>query len=130
MSETLILVVVVVAIALIFDLINGFHDAANAIATSVSTRVLSPHTAISMAGAFNLVGALTSTAVAKFVAKGIVDPGGFSDTVTQLMILSGLLSAIIWDLITWYFGIPIFFKAVVSLSQCNFIDLSLKSTPK
>jgi PiT family inorganic phosphate transporter len=106
MSETLFLLGLIVVIALVFDFINGFHDAANAIATSVSTRVLSPQTAVLMAGVFNLIGALTSTAVAKFVAKGLVDPTSFSETVVQLMILSGLLAAIIWDLITWYFGLP------------------------
>jgi PiT family inorganic phosphate transporter len=106
MSETLILLVLIIVMALVFDFINGFHDAANAIATSVSTRVLAPHTAVLMAGFFNLVGAFTSTAVAKFVAKGIVNPVDFSEATIQVMVLSGLLAAIIWDLITWYFGLP------------------------
>ncbi|MBI3659761.1 inorganic phosphate transporter [Candidatus Acetothermia bacterium] len=106
MTETLVLLALVIALAIIFDFINGFHDAANAIATSVSTRVLAPHTAVLMAAAFNLIGAFTSTAVAKFVAKGLVDPSGISEVINQVIVLSGLLSAIIWDLITWYFGLP------------------------
>lgn len=94
--------VLVVIVALIFDFINGFHDTANAIATSVATRVLSPGQAIGMAAVLNVVGALTGTAVASTIGKGIIPPEG----TTQLLVLSALLSAIAWDLVTWYYAIP------------------------
>src|SRR5919199_6885448 len=93
---------VIVVIALVFDFINGFHDTANAIATSVATRVLSPGAAVGMAGVLNVVGALTGTAVATTVGKGIVPP----EASTQLLVIASLLSAIVWDLITWRGGIP------------------------
>ena len=102
MHDSFFLLVCVVIFAVIFDFINGFHDTANAIATSVSTRVLSPRNAIIMATVLNLAGAITGTAVAKTVGSGLVDAG----SITQLTVLSALLSAIIWDLITWYFGLP------------------------
>lgn len=90
------------ALALVFDFINGFHDAANAIATVVSTRVLAPRTAILMAGILNFVGALSGTAVAKTVGAGLAQP----ESVTQVTIVAALLSAIIWNLLTWYYAIP------------------------
>lgn len=96
------LLAVVVLLAVAFDLMNGFHDAANAIATSVSTRVLTPRAAIGMAAVLNFVGALTGTAVATTVGKGLVDP----QAVNQVTIISALISAILWDLLTWYFGLP------------------------
>ncbi len=99
-SFSLLIVVVVLAVA--FDLMNGFHDAANAIATSVSTRVLTPRVAIGMAAVLNFVGALTGTAVAATVGKGLVEPQAMS----QLAIACALLSAFLWDLLTWYFGLP------------------------
>jgi PiT family inorganic phosphate transporter len=102
MHDSFFLLVCVVVLAVVFDFINGFHDTANAIATSVSTRVLSPRNAIIMATALNLLGAVSGTAVAKTVGAGLVDAG----SVTQLTVLAALISAIIWDLITWYFGIP------------------------
>jgi PiT family inorganic phosphate transporter len=102
MHDTYVLLVCVIVFATVFDFINGFHDTANAIATSVSTRVLSPKVAVSMAAVLNLVGALTGTAVAKTVGAGLVETA----SVTQLTVVSALLSAIIWDLITWYFGLP------------------------
>jgi PiT family inorganic phosphate transporter len=102
MSEAFILLILVVLVALFFDFINGFHDAANAIATSVSTRVLSPRRAILMAAVLNLVGALSGTAVAKTIGSGLVTV----QSVTQVTILSALFAAILWDLITWYFGLP------------------------
>ena len=102
MQESILLLMVVIFLALIFDFINGFHDAANAIATSVSTRVLTPRTAIVMAAVLNLAGALSGTAVAKMVGSGLVQPGA----VTQVTVVSALLSAIIWNLITWFFGLP------------------------
>jgi inorganic phosphate transporter, PiT family len=99
----LTLVAGLILVALIFDYINGFHDAANSIATVVSTRVLSPGKAVLWAAFFNFVAAFTfGTAVAKTVGSGMVD----IDVVTFAVIFSGLLGAIIWDLITWYFGLP------------------------
>jgi PiT family inorganic phosphate transporter len=96
-------VVLVIAVALVFDFINGFHDAANSIATVVSTRVLSPGQAVVWAAFFNFVAAFTfGTAVAKTVGSGMVD----LSVVTNGVILGGLLGAIAWDLITWYFGLP------------------------
>jgi len=96
------LLVIVVVVALVFDYINGFHDTANAIATSVSTRVLKPNVAIAMAAVLNFVGALFSTKVAHTIGKGIVDPS----LVTFQVVLAALIGAIGWNLITWYFGIP------------------------
>ena len=101
-SGPFIVLVLIVVIGLIFDFINGFHDTANAIATSVATRVLSPGRAVVLAGVFNFVGALTGTAVATTVGKGIVAP----EHSTQLLVISALISAIIWDLVTWWYGIP------------------------
>ncbi|HLG93893.1 MAG TPA: inorganic phosphate transporter, partial [candidate division Zixibacteria bacterium] len=102
MMDSFSLLIVVVILAVAFDMMNGFHDAANAIATSVSTRVLTPRVAIVMAAILNFVGALTGTAVAATVGKGLVDPQAMS----QLAIASALLSAFFWDLITWHFGLP------------------------
>jgi PiT family inorganic phosphate transporter len=102
MHETYLLLITVIVLAVIFDFINGFHDTANAIATSVSTRVLSPRVAVVMAAVLNMVGALSGTAVAHTVGSGIVE----AISITQVTIISALLSAIIWDLITWYFGLP------------------------
>jgi PiT family inorganic phosphate transporter len=99
----LIVVVSLISVALIFDYINGFHDAANSIATVVSTRVLSPGKAVVWAAFFNFVAAFTfGTAVAKTVGSGMVD----INVVTFSVIFGGLAGAIIWDLITWYFGLP------------------------
>jgi inorganic phosphate transporter, PiT family len=102
MDINLILLILVVVLALTFDYINGFHDTANAIATSVATRVLSPAQAIAMAAVLNFIGALIGTEVAKAVGKGIVAP----ELTTQLLVIAALLSAITWNLITWYYGIP------------------------
>jgi PiT family inorganic phosphate transporter len=96
------LLIVVVVAALFFDYTNGFHDAANAVATAISTRALSPGRALAMAAVLDVVGALLSTSVATTIAKGIVEPG----TVTLTIVLTGLLGAIFWNLLTWYFGIP------------------------
>jgi len=98
----LALVLIVVVLGLIFEYVNGFHDAANAIATVVATRVLTPLQAVLMAGSLNLIGALTGVAVAKTVGSGIVDP----KVVTQDLVVAALLAAITWDLITWWFGLP------------------------
>ena len=97
------LVVLVIVVALIFDYINGFHDAANSIATVVSTRVLSPGHAVIWAAFFNFIAAFVfGTAVARTVGSGMVD----INIVTTSVILAGLTGAIIWDLITWYYGLP------------------------
>ncbi len=104
METIFILTIAVVVFALAFDFINGFHDTANAIATSVSTRALKPRVAVYMAAIMNFVGALTFTGVAKTITKDIVDP--FALEQGSLVILAALLSAIIWNLVTWYYGIP------------------------
>lgn len=101
-SNELIVLILIVALGLGFDFINGFHDTANAIATSVATRVLSPGQAVSMAAVLNVAGALTGTAVASTVGKGIIDP----EFATQELVIAALISAISWNLITWWFGIP------------------------
>jgi PiT family inorganic phosphate transporter len=96
------LLICVIVFAIIFDYINGFHDAANAIATVVSTGVLHVRTAVLLAGVLNFVGAVTGTAVAKTIASGFADPA----IVTQTVVLSALIGACIWNLITWWYGIP------------------------
>src|SRR6185437_3051098 len=96
------LLVAVIVLAIAFDYINGFHDAANAIATVVSTGVLPIRTAVIMAGMFNFVGAVTGTAVAKTIASGFADPA----VVTQGVVLSALVGASLWNLFTWWRGIP------------------------
>jgi PiT family inorganic phosphate transporter len=101
---TLALVVLVVAVALAFDYTNGFHDAANAIATSVSTGALTPRVALLMAAVFNLVGALLGEGVAKTIGSGIISiPDGRHGLV---IVLSGLIGAIAWNLLTWWLGLP------------------------
>ena len=99
MEFTLIAVIVV---ALFFDFTNGFHDAANAIATSVSTRALSPRIAVLFAAALNFLGAFASFEVAATIAKGIVD----ADVITESVVLAGVVAAITWNLFTWYLGLP------------------------
>jgi PiT family inorganic phosphate transporter len=96
------IVFAVIGLGLVFEFVNGFHDAANAIATVVATRVLTPLQATVMAGTLNLAGALAGTAVAATVASGIVD----SKRVTQELVLAALLAAVIWDLITFYAALP------------------------
>ncbi len=102
MPEVLFLLIVIVILALGFDYINGFHDTANAIAASVSTGVLSARNAIMLAAAMNLAGALTSTKVAATIGKGIIDPA----YATSWLVIAALLSAIAWNLLTWYWGLP------------------------
>ena len=98
--------IAIVVVALVFDYTNGFHDAANAIATAVSTRALTPRVALALAGVANLVGALLSTEIAKTVGKGIVDPGLLKGTNGLVVVFAALVGAIAWNLITWYFGLP------------------------
>ena len=99
----LAIVVAVVAVALIFDYTNGFHDAANAIATSVSTRALTPRVALLMAAVMNFVGAFLGQKVAKTVSDVITPPAGTSGLV---VVFAGLVGAITWNLVTWYYGLP------------------------
>src|SRR2546421_5492396 len=103
MDPKLVSVAALIGVALIFDYINGFHDAANSIATVVSTRVLSPGTAVVWAAFFNFVAAFgLGTAVAKTIGKGLIDLA----VVDPIVILGGLIGAIVWDLITWWGGLP------------------------
>ncbi|MDQ0216336.1 PiT family inorganic phosphate transporter [Oikeobacillus pervagus] len=104
MDSLLTITVLIVVFALVFDFINGFHDTANAIATSVSTKALKPRHAIILAACMNFLGAMTFTGVAKTITKNIVDP--FTLENGSIVILAALISAILWNLITWYFGIP------------------------
>jgi PiT family inorganic phosphate transporter len=97
-----VLLVVVVVIALGFDFTNGFHDTANAIATSVGTRAVTPRTAVLIAAVANLAGAFVTTAVATNIAKGIID----ANLATEQTLLAALLGAIAWNLLTWWFGLP------------------------
>ena len=100
----LLSVIAIVILALVFDYTNGFHDAANSIATVVSTRVLSPQKAVVWAAFFNFVAAFVlGTHVAKTLGKGMID----LSIVTEHVILAGLIGAIAWNLITWYYGIPV-----------------------
>ncbi len=97
-----LILIAVVAFGFIFDFTNGFHDSANAIATSVSTRAMSPRVAVAIAAVLNFLGAFVSLKVAATVAKGIVDPSA----VTLTLLLTGLVGTIAWNLITWYLGLP------------------------
>src|SRR5262245_36528324 len=99
---TLILIVILVALA--FEYINGFHDTANSIATVVSTKVLSPRQAIILSAGTNVIGALWGTAVAKTIASGLIDTKVLS--IGNEAIICALLGAIIWNLVTWYVGLP------------------------
>lgn len=99
---SLALVIIVVLLALCFDYVNGFHDTANAIATSVSTKALSPRAAIIVAASLNFGGALSGTAVAATIGKSIVAP----QQVTAEVLIAALIGAIFWNVFTWYFGIP------------------------
>ena len=102
MTAALISVFAVVLIAIIFEYINGFHDTANSIATVVGTKVLTPRQAIVLAATTNLLGAFTGIAVAKTISSGLVD----SHFVTQGVLICALLGGIVWNLITWWFGMP------------------------
>ena len=111
MSITVLLVLIIV-VALFFDFTNGFHDTANAMATSIATGALKPKVAVALAGILNLVGAFLSVAVAKTVAGGIVklDVFDLNDTIDSerllLVVFAGLAGGIMWNLFTWLFGIP------------------------
>src|SRR5215207_3165533 len=101
-EPALVVLAAIIALGLAFDFVNGFHDTANAIATSVATRVLSPGQAVSMAAVLNVVGALSGTAVASTVGRGIVPP----HVATQQLVIAALVSAIIWNLFTWWVAVP------------------------
>ena len=101
-DDALFSLVVVIVLAVVFDYINGFHDTANAIATSVATRALRPSHAILMATSFNFIGAFAGTAVAKTIGAGLVDEA----TTTQAVVAAALIGAITWNLITWYLALP------------------------
>jgi inorganic phosphate transporter, PiT family len=102
MPDVSFLLVATIILALVFDYINGFHDTANAIATVVSTRVLTPRVAILLAAGLNFAGAMFATEVAKTVASGIVVPS----EATEVVVLAAVVSAIVWNLVTWFYGIP------------------------
>jgi PiT family inorganic phosphate transporter len=102
LDAAFVMLCLVILAALLFDYINGFHDTANAIATCVSTRAISVRGAIVMAAVLNFAGAMISTKVAGTIGKGIVD----SSNVTQMVVLAGVIGAIVWDLVTWYYGLP------------------------
>jgi len=102
MPEIGFLLALTVVLALAFDYINGFHDTANAIATVVSTRVLSPRVAIIVAASLNFAGAMFATQVAKTIAGGLIQP----NAATEVVVLGAIVAAIIWNLITWFYGIP------------------------
>jgi PiT family inorganic phosphate transporter len=115
---------VVVVVALVFDFINGFHDTANAVATVISTRVLTPTSAILMAAVMNFLGALTSTAVAATIAKGLV-----VGELSQTTVLAGLVGAIAWQLWTWYYGLPSSSSHALVGSLAGAVLLQIALTP-
>jgi len=102
----MIVIIIIIALALVFDFINGFHDTSNAIATAVSTKALTPKVAVIYAAIFNFIGAILFSAVAKNIVKGIADPTKLEPSMGLHIIIAALISAIIWNLVTWYFGIP------------------------
>lgn len=104
MDTTMLVLVIVVFLALAFDFINGFHDTANAIATSVSTRALKPRVAILLAASMNFVGAMMFTGVAKTIGGSVADPAKLDNGIE--VVIATLLAAIIWNLVTWWFGLP------------------------
>ncbi|MGG4343709.1 inorganic phosphate transporter [Paenibacillus lautus] len=104
MDTTMLVLVIVVFLALAFDFINGFHDTANAIATSVSTRALKPRVAILLAASMNFIGAMLFTGVAKTIGGSVADPTKLDNGIE--VVIATLLAAIIWNLVTWWFGLP------------------------
>ena len=104
MTTALLLVLAVVLTALVFEYINGFHDTANSIATVVATKVLNPTQAVALAASMNLIGALAGTAVAKTISSGLIDAEVVD--VTSQLIICALSGGIVWNLITWWFGLP------------------------
>ena len=101
-----LLVALVIALALIFDFTNGFHDTANAMATPIATGALKPKVAVAIAAVLNLVGAFLSTEVAKTISGGLIKEGSGGVQITPALILAGLIGAIVWNLVTWLLGLP------------------------
>jgi inorganic phosphate transporter, PiT family len=104
--DVLVTVILVIVVALVFDFTNGFHDTANAMATSVATGALKPRTAVLISAVLNIVGAFLSTEVAKTVSQGIIKEGQDGIHISPTMIFAGLVGAVLWNLATWYFGLP------------------------
>jgi PiT family inorganic phosphate transporter len=104
--DVLVTVLLVIAIALVFDFTNGFHDTANAMATSVATGALKPRVAVTISAVLNLAGAFLSTEVAKTISGGIINEGENGVDITPTMIFAGLVGAVLWNLATWYLGLP------------------------
>jgi PiT family inorganic phosphate transporter len=128
--EPIPLIITGIIVALFFDFVNGFHDAANAIATVVGTRVLKPIQAVGMAALANFIGPFVfGTAIAATVGKGIIQPN-FS---TAEVILAGLVGAIAWDLLTWYFGLPSSSFSCSWICYCfgiwNIVDIFFEKIP-
>ena len=103
-----LLLVIVIGASLAFDFTNGFHDTANVVASSISTRALAPRTAVAIASLLNFAGAFISLKVAATIATGILD----SAHITQTVVFAGLVGAIAWNLVTWFFGLPASSSAV------------------
>ena len=121
MDVVLALLIATVCIALFFDYTNGFHDAANAIATSVSTRALTPRVALILAAVMNFAGSFLGVKVAKTIADIL---SGFNDIVAPehalVVVMSALVGAIVWNLLTWYFGLPSSSShALIAIAQCG-----------
>jgi len=104
--DVLITVILVIVVALVFDFTNGFHDTANAMATSVATGALKPRVAVGISAVLNLVGAFLSTEVAKTISDGIINEGENGVEITPTLIFAGLIGAVLWNLATWYLGLP------------------------
>ncbi len=104
--DVIVIVTLVIVVALVFDFTNGFHDTANAMATSVATGALKPRTAVLISAVLNVVGAFLSTEVAKTVSQGIIREGEDGVSISPTMIFAGLVGAVLWNLATWYFGLP------------------------
>ena len=102
----MLVIITIVVLALMFDFINGFHDTANAIATSVSTKALTPRVAVVYAAVLNFVGAVIFDHVAKNIGNGIANPMELDPNIGLHIVIAALVSAILWNLLTWYFGIP------------------------
>ena len=104
--DVVVTVILVIVVALVFDFTNGFHDTANAMATSVATGALKPRVAVLISAVLNLAGAFLSTEVAATISNGIINEGGSGVRITPVLIFAGLVGAVLWNLVTWYFGLP------------------------
>ena len=104
--ELTLIVLLVIVLALFFDFTNGFHDTANAMATPIATGALKPKTAVLLAAILNLIGAFLSTEVAKTISGGLINEGDGGVLITPEMIFAGLIGAIVWNLLTWLYGLP------------------------